>query len=94
MAIKKLARSKWQVDIQPGGRNGKRIRKTFTSYQEAKDFVKDATDNPKKYSSNMSLSELVEFWYDDEGIDLKYSKGRKQKLDNLVERLKNCKANT
>ena len=36
MAIKKMRASGWLVDAQPGGRGGKRFRKSFKTQAEAK----------------------------------------------------------
>ena len=68
MTIKK-AEGGWLVDIQPGGRGHKRIRKTLTTKSEALQFEawaktqvvqNDGWVKPKKNLTK--LSELIELW--------------------------------
>lgn len=40
MAISKLPNGKWQAQVFPNGRDGKRIRRQFTTKGEAKSFEK------------------------------------------------------
>ena len=77
MAIKKTEAG-WQVDIQPGGRGGKRFRKSFTTKLEAKqweNWVKAKTlKNPDwqpERKDIRKLSELIDLWYQLYGKSLK-----------------------
>ncbi|SNB59582.1 hypothetical protein SAMN04487880_3647, partial [Marinobacter sp. es.042] len=43
--IRKLPSGRWQVDIQPGGRGQKRVRKSFDSKAEALRFERWALNS-------------------------------------------------
>jgi len=95
MAIKKINSQKWKVDLQPGGRRGKRIRKTFTTQAEAKRFEsfilgKAAVGewNPQPKDKRL-LTELVELWYLHHGSELKDGERRYHKLLVLADELNN-----
>ena len=69
----------WLVDIQPGGRAGKRIRKTLATKAEALQFeawaktqaaTTEAWEMPKK--DVRRLSELIEIWQSHHGINLRH----------------------
>lgn len=70
--------SGWQVDSQPGGRGGKRFRKTFKTQAEAKAYEawlttqvnQDAKWQPEKRDTRR-LSELIDLWHTHHGIGLK-----------------------
>lgn len=78
---------KWLLNIQPGGRSGKRIKKTFDTQaagiawermirakvQELPDWTP-----PKKEARR--LSKLVELWFEHHGIGLADGESRKRKL--------------
>ncbi|MBF0146712.1 MAG: tyrosine-type recombinase/integrase [Magnetococcales bacterium] len=68
MAIKKHS-SGWQVDIQPGGRGGRRYRKTFSTKGEAlrwEIFMKDRLRINSEWlpakKDGRHMSELVDVW--------------------------------
>lgn len=78
MAVTK-SESGWLVDIQPGGRGAKRIRKTLKTKSEALQFeawakiqaaTTEAWEMPKRDSRK--LSELIEIWQSHHGINLRH----------------------
>lgn len=80
MTIKK-AENGWLVDIQPGGRGHKRIRKTLATKAEALQFEawaktqvaqNDEWVKPKKNLTK--LSELVELWQSHHGVQLRHTR--------------------
>lgn len=91
--IKKLPSGRWQVDIQPGGRGQKRVRKSFDSKADAQRFERwvmarnDAGEewNPKK--DRRTLLELIDLWYLHHGHALKDGESRKRKLIAICEKL-------
>lgn len=94
--IKKI-NSLWRVDIQPGGRSGKRIRKSFKTQAEAKRYKsyilgKDATGEWNPVTDNRRLSELIELWHTLHGYTLKNDDRRKTNLLAIAEAVKNPKA--
>ncbi|WP_250655034.1 tyrosine-type recombinase/integrase [Alkalimarinus coralli] len=86
MTVKKDG-DKWKVDVWPWGRNGKRIRKWFTTQTEAQRFQryilnkahtdKDWTPAP---ADRRTLRDLVKLWYTAHGQHLKDGERRKKKL--------------
>lgn len=90
MAIKKVD-SGWQVDSQPGGRGGKRFRKTFKTQAEAKQYdawlktksTQDSEWTPDRRDTR-KLSELVELWYLHHGKSLRAGNNTKSRLLNMV----------
>jgi integrase len=98
MSIKKIAGG-WHVDSQPGGRGGKRFRKTFDTQAEAKRYEawlksqvnQNAEWQPDKRDKRM-LSELVELWYEHHGIGLKAGKETLRSLRALCIALGNPRA--
>lgn len=77
MTIKKVDAG-WKVDIQPGGRGGKRFRKTLKTQAEAKAYeawlktqvTQDAKWQPEKRDTR-KLRELIDLWYTHHGSGLK-----------------------
>lgn len=98
MSIKKN-KTGWQVDIQPNGRGGKRVRKTFTTKAEALAWERhvqaksqQAPDwQPPKKDSRL-LSELIEIWFKHHGAGLKDGEGRKRILLSMCEAMENPRA--
>jgi len=98
MTIKKTD-SGWLVDIQPGGRGGRRYRKTFKTKAEGTRWeahirqknVETPDWNPKP-KDRRRLSNLIERWYLLHGKHLKDGKGRRSILDNLAEAIGNPQA--
>lgn len=82
-----------QVDVQPGGRGGKRIRKTFKHKSEAVAYerhvlaqVQSQPDWTAPKKDARKLSDLVNIWYEAHGVNLSDGAGRKSILLNI------CKA--
>jgi site-specific recombinase XerD len=77
MSIKKTPQG-WLVDEQPGGRGGKRFRKTFDIKAEAQQWqawlktqvTKSPGWQPEKRDTR-KLSELIDLWYSQHGAGLK-----------------------
>ncbi len=76
MAISKIENGKWLADFQPGGRGGKRIRKTFKTKGEAKEYEiwlksqsQDPDWSPKR--DKRRLNDLLSIWYSAHGKHLK-----------------------
>lgn len=100
MTIRKV-KTGWQVDIQPGGRGEKRIRKTLRTKGEAKRFEsyvlgKMAAGEPyqPKPKDNRRLTDLVQLWYDYHGISLKDGKRRYDQTTALAVKMGNPVART
>ena len=99
MAIKKEG-ERWRVDIQPGGRGEKRIRKTFDTKAEALRFERFAqaeAQNGKPWDASEErdkrrLSDLVAIWYERHGVTLKDGENRRIKLLAICERMDDPKA--
>jgi len=67
----------WQVDIQPGGRSGRRIKKTFKTKAEALAWerhvqakVQETPDWAPAKKDLRKLSELIEIWHRNHGHSL------------------------
>lgn len=96
--IRKLPSGRWQVDIRQDGRGSKRLRKSFDSKAEAKRFEQhmllrkseEQSWNPSK--DRRRLTDLIQQWYDTHGHTLKDGAGRKKKLDDIAQRLRNPRA--
>lgn len=80
MTIKKSEHG-WLVDIQPGGRGHKRIRKTLPTKSEALQFEAWAktqvaqNDGWVKPRKNLTkLSELIELWQSHHGVQLRHTR--------------------
>lgn len=68
----------WQVDIQPGGRGGRRIRKTFKTKAEALAWerhiqakAQETADWMPAKKDNRRLLDLVEIWATRHGVTLR-----------------------
>lgn len=96
--IKKLPSGRWQVDIQPGGRGQKRVRKSFGSKAEAKrfeNFVLARLAEGVEWNPGVerrTLRDLIQQWYDSYGHTLKDGHRRKRKLDAMADHLGNPRA--
>ncbi|NRO99502.1 tyrosine-type recombinase/integrase [Paraburkholderia sp. NMBU_R16] len=80
MTIKKT-KSGWLVDIQPGGRGGKRYRKTLKTQAEAKAYeawltakVAQAPEWVPAPRDSRRLSELIELWNLHHGMQLRHTR--------------------
>lgn len=101
MAIKRASSGGWQVDIQPGGRGHKRIRKSFDTKAEALRFelhvaaqVQAGQPWQSVAKDRRRLSDLVRRWHDLHGRNLKDAENRRRHLDNIVAHLGNPMAST
>lgn len=96
--IRKLPSGRWQVDIQPGGRGQKRIRKSFDSKPEALRYERwvltkhEAGEDWNPKQDKRSLLDLVQLWFVHHGHALKDGEARKKKLTAIAERLGNPQA--
>ncbi|MES9966033.1 MAG: tyrosine-type recombinase/integrase, partial [Sedimenticola sp.] len=89
----------WRVDIQPGGRDGKRFRKTLGAQSEAKryeawviaNYSQNKDWNPGK-KDKRSLRGLVDLWYESHGKSLRDGSGRKRWLLQICAEIGNPSA--
>src|SRR5476649_1198353 len=95
----KAVKTGWQVNIQPGGRAGKRIKKTYKTKAEAIAFERHAHASvqtnpewspPKK--DVRRLSDLVDVWFQHHGSGLKDGEGRKRILIAMCAAMDNPRA--
>ncbi|WP_331352606.1 phage integrase [Cellvibrio sp. UBA7671] len=82
--IWKLTDDRFYVEIRPGGRDGKKVKKTLDKLDDARKFKTNefakahAGDSPLTPSANtLRMSDLVEEWYKLHGYSLKDGLGRK-----------------
>ncbi|WP_264673445.1 phage integrase [Marinobacter nitratireducens] len=94
--IKKLPSGRWQVDIQPGGRGQKRVRKSFDSKAEALRFERWAMSQhdsganiPQLKSDRRKLLEILETWYLAHGKYLRDGERRYRQLKRIAESFRN-----
>lgn len=85
--LKKRNDGKWLVNVQPGGRTGKQIKRVFSTQAEAKQFIhwaqsQYATDPEWKPVSKDSrrLSDLVKLWHSHHGAALSAGKDTHARL--------------
>ena len=95
MTIKRLDNGGWLVDIQPGGRGKKRLRKTFKAKVDALQFMRNkmaGSCSPtlaKDERRLISLSDMFKTWYELHGINLKAHKDTYARLQSLAKALNN-----
>lgn len=95
MAVSKLANGKWQAQVFPNGRDGKRIRRQFATKAEAMAFeryVKEqAQDKPwlGEKSDKRRLIDLVYTWFNAHGITLSDGLKRKTTMEFACEAMGN-----
>lgn len=95
MAIKKLNDGRYEVDIRPNGKDGKRLRRIFDRKVEAVTFEKYAIANAKKFSGDIEqagkvrLKELLDKWWLYYGQTLKNGVIEKRHLLKTVKALGN-----
>lgn len=98
MAIKQN-KSGWQVNIQPGGRSGKRVKKTFPTKAEALAWerhvqakVQETPEwTPPKKDIRL-ISDLVDLWHKHHGAGLRDGEGRKRILLAMCKTMGNPRA--
>lgn len=96
MAINKDG-ERWKVDVQPGGRGERRIRKWFDTKTEALRFerhVQAAKQSGKPWDAGAErdkrrLKDLVGLWFERHGRSLKDGEGRRVKLEAIADRVGN-----
>jgi len=88
--------SGWLVDIQPGGRGGRRFRKNLDTKAEAlrweayiKEKYRTAPDWEPEKKDTRKLTDLIERWHLLHGAHLKDGDNRKRKLFNIANELRN-----
>lgn len=88
--------SEWKVDIQPGGRGGKRFRKRFRTKAEATVYLtwlKNQINQNQAWTPDKrdvrKLSELIEFWFENHGSGLRSGVNTKSRLLHLPTALGN-----
>lgn len=96
MTIKKTESGSWVVDIQPGGRGGKRYQKTLPTKAEAlrweafvKNKVTKTPDWQPERKDTRRLNELLQIWYDHHGKTLKAHQDTHNRLCLISKRLNN-----
>lgn len=89
--IKKLPSGRWQVDVQPGGRGQKRIRKSFDAKLEAQRFERwvlsqhdSGTPIPHLKNDHRTLSGLLQVWYLSHGKYLRDGERRYRHLKRMA----------
>jgi site-specific recombinase XerD len=95
MAIKKTD-SGWLVDIQPGGRGSRRLRKTFRTQAEAKNWevwVKSNANNQADWMPEKKdlrrLEELAAIWFEHHGKELRAAEDTYKRIKAAIAALKN-----
>lgn len=80
----------WKVDIQPGGRGGRRFRKTFKTQAEAKAYeawlktkINETPEWKPAKRDLRNLSELIDVWYEHHGTGLRAGKNTYSRLKHL-----------
>lgn len=87
MTIKKLDDGRYEVDIRPSGRNGKRIRRKFDKKSEAIAFEKHTQYNHHnkdwlaKPADKRQLSELTKIWWELKGKHEEHGKSNLGKIE-------------
>lgn len=76
MSITKTENGKWLLNVKPGGRSGKQIRKTFQTKGEAKEFeiwIRSQSKDPEWVfkKDRRRLSDLFDLWFESHGKLLK-----------------------
>lgn len=89
MSVRKLEGGKWQADAQPGGRLGKRVRKTFGTKREAEAWLRTLEDKPELAAKETRrLSALITTWYELHGSTLRQGYSRLQVLERTCKALR------
>ncbi|ACD14696.1 MULTISPECIES: phage integrase [Burkholderiaceae] len=98
MTIKQV-KSGWQVNVQPGGRGAKRLKKTFAKKADAEAWkrhvqakVQETPEWVPARKDARLLSELVELWYRLHGSGLNSGEDTKRRLLAMCEAMGNPRA--
>lgn len=95
MTVRKMEDGQWICDLRPNGRDGKRIRKLFSTKGEALNYEKyilEETENKPWLGEKEDLrrlSDLIELWYDLYGRTLSDSDRMLSKLKGICAGLNN-----
>lgn len=87
MAVSKLANGKWQAQVFPNGRDGKRVRRQFATKGEALSFEKflktQTQDKPwlGEKADKRRLVDLVHTWFNAHGVTLADGEKRKSAME-------------
>ncbi|CAG9412553.1 Tyrosine recombinase XerC [Providencia alcalifaciens] len=90
MSIKKLEDGRYEVDIRPAGRNGKRVRRKFHKKHEAIAFEKYLIANHQsdewkpKLKDKRRLSELAEIWWKYHGKNNEHAAHRQREVNRVI----------
>lgn len=90
MTIKKLDDGRYEVDIRPSGRNGKRIRRKFDKKSEAVAFEKHTQYNHHnkdwlaKPTDKRHLSELIQIWWELKAKHEEWGKYNRGKVEKFA----------
>lgn len=95
MAIKRTDTG-WLVDIQPGGRGAKRLRKTFRTQAEAKNWEVWVKSNANSQADWMPekkdlrrLGKLAAIWFEHHGKELRAAEDTYKRIKAAITALKN-----
>ena len=95
MTIKQV-KTGWQVDIQPGGRGAKRLKKTFKIKADALAWerhvraqVQQIPDWAPAKKDARTLVDLCNLWYQHHGVGIKTGKQRLSRLIQMCEAMGN-----
>jgi len=96
MSIKKRSDGKWLVNLQPGGRTGRQVKRVFSTQAEAKQFQiwysaqrqRDPEWAPAK-ADTRRLKDLIEAWHRAHGVGLRSGTDTKARLLALADKLQN-----
>jgi integrase len=89
MSIKKLEDGRFEVDVRPRGRDGKRIRKKFDRKADAYAFERSIiakyqnNDYLSRPADKRRMSEFVELWWMLLGRNLQYAKSRLSTMNGI-----------
>lgn len=95
MAVSKLANGKWQAQVFPNGRDGKRIRRQFATKGEALSFEKHIKDQAQdkpwlgEKADKRRVIDLVELWFNAHGITLADGEKRRSTMAFACEAMGN-----
>ncbi|CNI68330.1 TPA: tyrosine-type recombinase/integrase [Yersinia enterocolitica] len=91
MAVAKLATGKWQVQCFPNGRDGRRIRKQFSTKGEALAYERHVKDEAEQKpwlgekQDKRTVSDLVDTWHRAHGVTLEDGDRRKDAMTYAYE---------
>lgn len=93
MTVSKLPDGRYLVDVRPQGRDGKRIRKRFTTKSEAQQYERWAVASfhnkewQERPADKRQLSELIDLWYQIKGQMMKSATNTHNKVKAIDKRL-------